>query len=102
MRQSVYLALIGAASAIRISQTSQVPAPGPPPMDSHPLPATTELPSADPKPRRMPTRTPLEPRDHATTPRLSPPEPAPGPPLVDSHLMPTRTPLEPRDHATTP
>merc|ERR1712078_53131 len=92
------------------------PAPGPPRMDSHRMPATTELPSADPKPRRMPTRMPPDPRDHATTPRTSPPEPAPGPPPMDSHLMPATTelpsadpkprrmptemPLAPRDHAT--
>merc|ERR1719324_2119429 len=80
--------------------------------------ATTELPSADPKPRRMPTEMPPEPRDHATTPRTSHKEPAPGLQLVDSpaelattelpsadpkpRRMPTEMPPEPRDHATTP
>merc|ERR1712167_91081 len=94
------------------------PAPGPPRVDSQVMPATTELPSADPKPRRMPTLLPPEPRDHATQPSLSPPEPAPGPPRVDSQLMlattelpsadpkprrmPTLLPPEPRDHATPP
>merc|ERR1712216_1051488 len=61
---------------------------------------------------------PLDPRDHATTPRTSLKLTAPGLPLPDSHQLtaptelpsadplpskpPTRMPLDPRYHATTP
>merc|ERR1712070_1170893 len=93
-------------------------APGPPRVDSQLMPATTELPSADPPPSKLPTEMPPEPRDHAITPRTSPTPTAPGLLLVDSALMtaptelpsadpkprrtPTLTPPEPRDHATQP
>merc|ERR1719263_2398364 len=81
-------------------------------------PAPTELPNADLLLSKLPTRMPLDPRDHAITPRPSPKLTAPGLPPVVSHplttpteppnadlllsKLPTRMPLDPRDHAITP
>merc|ERR1712086_265124 len=85
-------------------------------LDSPPLIATTSLPSADLLKSKLPTRTPLDQRDHATTSSLFPKVTAPGhqldspPMLAPTSLpsadllkskLPTRTPLDQRDHATT-